>query len=53
MRTYICLYRGKKIIVAANTTMEAQTIAAKQVKAKKQWEISVYLADSPIDPASL
>ena len=53
MRTYLCLWRGKRLTVQANTTLEAQTLAAKQFKARKQYEVSVYLADEPVDAASI
>jgi len=42
---YIAMYRGKKKEVYANTSYEAQTIAAKEFKAKKSWEVSVYLCE--------
>ena len=45
MNGYICLYRNKQCEVYANTTYEAQTKAAAIFKAKKQYEVSVYLAE--------
>lgn len=45
LRSYIALYKGKKIEVMAPTSYEAQTIAAKLFKAKKSYEVDVYLAD--------
>lgn len=53
MFTYICFYRGKKIVVNALRTYDAQLEAAKRFKAKKAYEIAVVLADKPVDPASL
>jgi len=45
MNGYLCNYRGKQIEVHAETTLAAQVAAAKQFRAKKQWEVSVYLAE--------
>jgi hypothetical protein len=42
---YIAFYRGKQTEVYANTTLEAQTKAATFFKAKKQYEVDVYLAE--------
>lgn len=58
MNKYIALYKGKKFEVEANTSYEAQQTAAKLVKAKKSWEVSVYLIEKDgeqvaIDTAAL
>lgn len=45
MNGYICLYRGKTHEVHANTTYEAQQKAVAHFKAKKSYEVSVYLAE--------
>jgi hypothetical protein len=45
LRPYIAFYKDKKLEVMASTSLEAQTLAAKQFKAKKRYEVSVYLAD--------
>lgn len=45
LRPYIAFFKDKKLAVAASTSLEAQTIAAQQFKAKKRYEVSVYLAD--------
>lgn len=45
MNGYICLYRSKQCEVHANTTYEAQAKASAVFKAKKQHEVSVYLAE--------
>lgn len=45
MNGYICIYRNKQCEVHAETTYEAQTKAAAIFKAKKQYEVSVYLAE--------
>lgn len=42
---YICYYRCKTLEVYAATTYDAQKIAAAKFKAKKQYEVSVYLAE--------
>lgn len=42
---YIAFYRGKQIEVYAPTSYEAQQIAAKQLKAKKSYEVTVMLAE--------
>lgn len=45
MNGYIALYKGKQIEVYANTSYEAQKIASTQFKAKKSYEVSVYLCE--------
>lgn len=45
MNGYIALYRGKRIEVHAESSYDAQQKAAKQFKAKKSYEVSVYLAE--------
>lgn len=44
---YVCFYRGKRIEVRALRSFDAQEIAAKIFKAKKSYEVSVYLAERP------
>lgn len=53
MNNYLCMWRGKRIIVQAETSYKAQQIAATQWKIKKGWEIIVILADKPVNTASL
>ena len=43
---YIAMYRGKKIEMYANTSYEAQQLAAKKFNARKSWEVDVYLCES-------
>jgi len=43
MNGYIAMYRGKRIEVYASASREAQTKAAAQFKAKKAYEVDVYL----------
>lgn len=45
MNGYIAFYRGKQIEVYAPTSYEAQQVAAKQLKAKKSYEVTVMLAE--------
>ena len=45
MNGYIAFYRGKQIEVYAPTSYEAQQLAAKQLKAKKSYEVTVMLAE--------
>lgn len=52
MRPYIAFYRGKQIEVQAESSYAAQRKAAAIFKAKKEYEVSVLLADVPVDPAS-
>jgi len=42
---YIAMYKGKKIEVYADSIYEAQLKAAKIFKAKKSYEVSVYLCE--------
>lgn len=46
-RTYIALYRDRRAIVAAPSSYEAQCKAAAQFKARKRFEVTIYLADEP------
>lgn len=45
MNGYIALYRNKRTEVRAASSSEAQRIAAASFKAKKAYEVSVYLAE--------
>lgn len=45
MNGYVCFYRGKRFEVYADTTYQAQTKVAQQNKIKKQYEITVVLAE--------
>ena len=47
---YLCFYKGKKYPVFATTTLEAQTKCAKQNHIKKQYEITVVLAEKDDEP---
>lgn len=45
MNGYIAIYKGKQIEVYAATSYEAQKLAASQFKAKKTYDVSVYLCE--------
>ena len=49
MNGYKAFYRGKLIDVYAETSLAAQTKAAQQFKAKKQYEVSVVLCERDAD----
>lgn len=53
MRDYIAFYRGRQVEVQAETSYAAQTKAAVLFRAKKQYEVTVVLCDTPVDTASL
>lgn len=53
MRTYICLYKNQRRLVEASSSYEAQKIAAGLFKARKRYDVHVYLADEPISTATL
>ena len=42
---YIAMYKGKRTEVHAETSYKAQQIAAAFFKAKKSWEVDVYLCE--------
>lgn len=42
---YLAFYKGQKKEVHAATTFEAQTMAAKLFKAKKNWEVTIMLVE--------
>ena len=53
MFNYVCFYKGRKIVVQALRSYDAQLKAASLLKARKAYDVSVVLADKPVDPASL
>lgn len=53
MRTYHAFYRGKTFELQAETSYAAQQAAAKHFKAKKAYEVTIVLADVPVNTASL
>ena len=46
MNGYKCFYRGKTCEVHADTSYQAQQLAAQQLKAKKSYEVSVFLCET-------
>ena len=44
-RPYIAFYRDKRLEIYATSSVAAQQKAAIMLKAKKTYEVSVYLAD--------
>ena len=52
MNGYIALYRNKRLEVYAETSYAAQKEAAKQFKAKRDWEVTVYLAEKDGEPVT-
>ena len=53
MRTYIAFYKNNKVVVQANSSYEAQQKAAVMLKARKSYDVSVYLADDPVSTSSI
>ncbi len=49
---YIAMYKGKKVEVMADTKLEAQQVAAAHFKARKSYEVDVYLAEVDGKPYS-
>lgn len=45
MNGYIALYRGKRLEVRAPTSRAAQIEAAKQFRARRESDVSVYLCE--------
>lgn len=52
MNGYIALYRGKRCEVYANTSLEARDKAAAQFKARKAYEVDVYLCERDGQPVT-
>lgn len=51
MNTYHAFFKGKKVEVKADTTYEAQKLAASIFKARKSYDVAVVLVakgDSPV-----
>jgi hypothetical protein len=53
MFTYECFYKGKRCTVQAFRSFDAQEKAATIFKARKSYDVTVVLANKPVDPASL
>jgi NOL1/NOP2/fmu family ribosome biogenesis protein len=52
-RTYQAYYRGRTIQIQAQSSYQAQIRAAEIFGARKSYQVSVVLADVPVDTASL
>ena len=52
-RTYQAYYRGRVIQVEAQSSYQAQLRAAEIFGARKSYQVSVVLADVPVDAASI
>ena len=52
-RTYQAYYRGRTIQLQAQSSYQAQIRAAEIFRVRKAYQVSVVLADRPIDPASI
>ncbi len=50
MNGYKAFYRGKQIDVYAETSYEAQDKAAKLLKTKKRWDVTVVLCELNASP---
>jgi hypothetical protein len=53
MRPYIAFYRGRQLQVEAESSYQAQTIAAGLFKARRSYDVTVMLADVKHNPAVL
>ncbi len=45
MNGYVCFYKGKRLEVYADTSLQAQDKAAKEFKARKSYDVTVVLAE--------
>lgn len=52
-RLFVAIYRDRKALINAASSYEAQRKAAAQFKARKAWDVIVYLSDAPVSAASL
>ena len=52
-RTYQAYYRGRIIQIDAQSSYQAQLRAAEIFGARKAYQVTVVLADVPVDPASI
>lgn len=52
MNGYICFYKGKRIEVWADSSYAAQQVAAARFRAKKSYEVTVCLAETPDGPTT-
>jgi hypothetical protein len=52
-RLYACLYKGRKLLLEADSSYAAQQEAARRFRARRAWDVIVYLADEPMSAAAL
>lgn len=52
-RPYVAFYKSQRAEVWATSSYAAQTKAAAVLKARKQYDVTVVLADVPVSTASL
>jgi hypothetical protein len=52
-RLFVALYRDRKALICAASSYEAQSKAATQFKAKRRFDVTVYLSDAPISTAAI
>ena len=52
-RLFVAIYRDRKALICAPSSYDAQRKAAAQFKARKAWDVIVYLSDAPISPAAI
>lgn len=52
MNGYIAIYRGKQVEVYAETSLAARDKAAAQFKARKAYEVDVYLCEKDGKPVT-
>lgn len=53
MRPYFAIHQGEKIMVHGKTSLEAQEKAAAIFKARRRWDVDVFLADVEHSPTIL
>ena len=44
MNSYLAFYKGRQIVVLAETSVKALVSAVKTFKARRQWDVTVMLA---------
>ena len=53
MNNYVAFYKGKRIELQAESSYKAQLLAAEKFKARKSYDVTVVLADKPVNTASI
>ena len=52
MNGYVCFYRAKRCEVYADSALAARDKAAALFKARKAWEVTAVLAETPTGPVT-